>query len=424
MTHLNDIIVLRNINKKKFRYLSASLDLIVYAYVLKGVFPSEGLTIANIIPSALFIYGAFLLLLQILNNSTLTFKFNRTVSFFISLVVAYGLLTFLRGLSFNFSELFTLFGNPYVGGLIWLLPFCVYIGKQPGVIQSLLPSFKKHAIIGLVITGIGVVEVFILRKSYISQNALLTKELAFTGLKLLYGAPIVLLTRLAPSFNSILFYRACLLFTLLGALATEQRFYVALSSFYIVLDLIIGDSSSRKSVINKLTYFFSTVGAVIIYLLIHYFIGSLQGGDTVDTRSFLFAEIILDFELPDFIFGRGALGTYFSQYFEIQQIYGNGGDSPIRKTAEVGYLFILLKSGLIGIMSYITVYLFTIITALRSSKSRFAIGMALLLGLNLVEMSVSGRISIYPGNIVLWIFIGALLSRSQSNEYCNPERYV
>ena len=424
MTYLNDITELRNINKKKFRYLSASLDLIVYAYVLNGVFPSDGLTIENIVPSALFIYGAFLLLLQILNNSTLTFKLNRTVSFFISLVVAYGLLTFLRGLSFNFSELFTLFGNPYVGGLIWLLPFCIYIGKQPGVIQSLLPSFKKHAIIGLVITGIGVVEVFILRKSYISQNALLTKELAFTGIKLLYGAPIVLLTGLATSFNSKLFYRACLLFTLLGALATEQRFYVALSSFYIVLDLIIGDSSSRKSVINKLTYFFSTVGAVIIYLLIRYFIGSLQGGDTVDTRSFLFAEIILDFELPDFIFGRGALGTYFSQYFEIQQIYGNGGDSPIRKTAEVGYLFILLKSGLIGIMSYITVYLLTIITALRSSKSRFAIGMALLLGLNLVEMSVSGRISIYPGNIVLWIFIGALLSRSQSNEYCNPERYV
>lgn len=424
MTHLNDTIVLQNIDRKKFRYLSASLDIIVYAYVIRGVFPSDGLTIANIVPSALFVYGAFLLLLQILNNSTLAFKFNRTVSFFISLVVAYSLLTFLRGLSFNFTDLFALFGNPYVGGLIWLLPFCVFIGKQPGVIQSLLPSFKKHAIIGLVITGIGVVEVFILKKSYISQNAFLTKELAFTGVRLLYGAPIVLFTGLAPSFNSKLFYRGCLLFTLLAALATKQRFYVALSSLYIVIDLIIGDSSNRKAVIKKLTYFFSTVGAVIIYLLIRHFIGSFQDGYTVDTRSFIFAEIILDFELSDFIFGRGALGTYFSPYFQIQQIYGNGGDDPIRKTAEVGYLFILLKSGVIGIMSYITVYLLAIITALRSFKSRFAIGVALLLGLNLVEMSVSGRISIYPGNIVLWIFIGALLSRNQLNEYCNSETYV
>ena len=235
-----------NINKYQFRYLSGSLDSVVYGYLFRGVFLSQGLNILNIVPSVLFVYGVYLLLLQILNNSNNNFKFSHFVYICTSLVVAWYLITFVRGFSFDFKLLFTLFGNPYVGGLFWLLPFCIYIGKQPGVLQSLLPSIKKHAIIGLSITTISVINIFIFKGvyQYSSEGTFLSRELAFTGVELLYGAPIALLTGIEKSSSMKMFYRVCLLFTLLGAIATNQRFYIAIALLYIVLDLIIGRSQN------------------------------------------------------------------------------------------------------------------------------------------------------------------------------------
>ena len=68
-----------NINKYQFRYLSGSLDSVVYGYLFRGVFLSQGLNILNIVPSVLFVYGVYLLLLQILNNSNNNFKFSHFV---------------------------------------------------------------------------------------------------------------------------------------------------------------------------------------------------------------------------------------------------------------------------------------------------------------------------------------------------------
>lgn len=407
----------QNSCKHRFRYLTGSLDSIVYGYIITGIFPSDGLSIINIVSSILFLYGVYLLLLQIINNSKNSFKLDRIVYAFVFFVVSYSLFTFLRGASFNLVKLLTLLGNPNVGGLFWLLPFCIYIGKQPGVFQSLLPSFKKHAIIGLVITSFTILEVFIFKRSYVAENAFFSRQMSYTGVELLYGAPIVLLTGIAPSFNLKLFYRVCLVFTLFGALASSQRFYVMLSAIYIALDLVIGRSKNLNLTVQRLTIFFSSIGAVIIYFLINYYMVAFQTGEVVDTRSFLLEEVLLDFNMSDLIFGRGALGTYYSPYFDLQQMLGNTGDSPIRQTVEIGNMYMVLKSGVIGSASYLSIYALSIIVAVRSSQSRFTTGAILFIFLHLIEMSISGSPTIYPIRIVLWILVGVLLSRKKLPEY-------
>ena len=132
----------------------------------------------------------------------------------------------------------------------------------------------------------------------------------------------------------------------------------------------------------------------------------------IDTRSFLLDEILMDFDASEFISGRGSLGTYFSPYFALQQQIGNAGDSPIRLSIEIGYLFILLKSGIIGLVSYVFIYTLAIVSAIRSHQGRIAAGVIVLLVVHLIEMTISGHPSIYPSRIILWILLGTLLSKN------------
>jgi len=68
--------------------------------------------------------------------------------------------------------------------------------------------------------------------------------------------------------------------------------------------------------------------------------------DSDDTRSFLYEEFFSDFRKPELIFGRGFLGTYFSDYFlELQRNLDDSGDFYQRFGIEVGFLQLVLKGG-------------------------------------------------------------------------------
>jgi len=76
-----------------------------------------------------------------------------------------------------------------------------------------------------------------------------------------------------------------------------------------------------------------------------------------DTRTFLFVELFADLKSYDLIIGRGALGTYFSPYFEYCERHGLNGDDPDRVVNEVGYLQMILKGGLIMISLHLLILL-------------------------------------------------------------------
>jgi len=76
-----------------------------------------------------------------------------------------------------------------------------------------------------------------------------------------------------------------------------------------------------------------------------------------DTRTFLFVELFSDLKPYELIIGRGALGTYFSPYFEYTQRHGLGGDHPNRIINEVGYLQMILKGGVIMLSLHLLILL-------------------------------------------------------------------
>ncbi|MGN6646927.1 MAG: hypothetical protein ACTHJT_10405 [Cytophaga sp.] len=76
--------------------------------------------------------------------------------------------------------------------------------------------------------------------------------------------------------------------------------------------------------------------------------------DDVDTRGFLWTEVFGDLQGSEFIFGKGFLGTYFSEYFLMILIhFQTYADHYERFSVEVGFLQLLLKGGFFWYFLYI-----------------------------------------------------------------------
>jgi hypothetical protein len=82
--------------------------------------------------------------------------------------------------------------------------------------------------------------------------------------------------------------------------------------------------------------------------------------DDDDTRGFLWTEIFGELKGSEFIFGRGFLGTYFSEYFLMILIhYSTYADHYERFSVEVGFLELLLKGGFFWYILYIIPILYS-----------------------------------------------------------------
>jgi len=77
--------------------------------------------------------------------------------------------------------------------------------------------------------------------------------------------------------------------------------------------------------------------------------------DDDDTRAFLWTEVLGDLHGIQYIFGKGFLGTYFSEYFLMILIhYRTYGDHYERFSVEVGFLQLVLKGGFFWYILFVT----------------------------------------------------------------------
>lgn len=126
----------------------------------------------------------------------------------------------------------------------------------------------------------------------------------------------------------------------------------------------------------------------------------------VDTRTFLWEEMRDDFSLWDWVVGRGALGVYYSPYFDMINHLGKVGDWMYRQVNEIGYLHIVLKAGVVGVLFYVSVFLFAIKRSLALADKRLGIGIAIVLALHLIELIIIGQPSFSMQRVLLWILVG------------------
>ncbi len=135
---------------------------------------------------------------------------------------------------------------------------------------------------------------------------------------------------------------------------------------------------------------------------------------STDTRTFLYVEVFKDLlENNQLITGKGASGTYYSEYFRTAE-----GDSDTRLTVEVGLLAILLKGGLIAVILNLLILFIAIFLAFFRAKNIYVVGIGYMLFIHTLILFISNSSSFSSYNFIIWFFIGVCLSnqiRSMDN---------
>ena len=143
--------------------------------------------------------------------------------------------------------------------------------------------------------------------------------------------------------------------------------------------------------------------------------GVLDEELSTDTRTFLYTEVYTDLKKTNnFIAGKGANGTYFSDYF-----YETQEDTSNRLSVEVGVLSIMLKSGLIGVILYLLILFSAIYFSFFKSNNYYVIGIGMMLLMYTIILFIENSVGYSLSNIFVWFFIGIALSkemRSKSNK--------
>jgi hypothetical protein len=121
-----------------------------------------------------------------------------------------------------------------------------------------------------------------------------------------------------------------------------------------------------------------------------------------DTRTFLYVDVFRDLKINNaFIFGKGINGGYASEDFETFN----------RLAVEVGFLQILLKSGIVGFLLYISLFISAIFKALNNSENHFMKYLGLLLCGYVLMFFIEDIIGFTLFNVIVWCVIGMCHSK-------------
>ncbi len=120
-----------------------------------------------------------------------------------------------------------------------------------------------------------------------------------------------------------------------------------------------------------------------------------------DTRTFLYYEVFQDLKINKaLLLGKGLNATYASEAF---QTFG-------RPMVEVGFLQILLKSGIVGVILYLAVIIRAIYLSLGKSTSVHLKSLGLLLSGYVIMLFIENVIAYNLLNVLVWIIVGMCYS--------------
>lgn len=334
----------------------------------------------------------------------------------ILLLFYYGIFLIFRSLLYDDNKavfgnpITTLFGNTQVGAIVFLLPLIVVFSMRKEILNELYEILKIILAISILVSIYKIIIfdiysfnfLFILQCiSFLYLYFPYIKNKRFLSL-IIFGTVLMLILVYINGeralFLSILFS----LFSFIGIKYIKSKYILKTS---IILIIVI----SCLILIYGLYYKVSIFEVIKLYF-------SDDNDIAVDSRTFLYFEFSEDFfRHNSWLFGKGILGSYYSETMDIAMSNGEYSDFKNRIGIETGFLQYILKGGLLYLISYMLLLIFAIFNAFKYSKNDF---------LKIAALILAGRffistISEYPcfdlKNIVVWILIGLCINKKTLN---------
>lgn len=315
-----------------------------------------------------------------------------------TILILWSIYIISKSISFNLSSNITLFGH-YLMAWTWLTPLAIVFGFNVQNWISIFNFLVKLFPIILVLT----ILLFVINPN---------DSYSYGAMIWYYLVPFLFLTYHYQDKKSKLVIIIAMFGFILLSILNSQRvnlLYIGLLYSYFLFNYF------RLQLINIYKKLF--VSIVILTLLGFAFLqirSELIDNDSVatDTRTFLFIELFDDMSEDELLVGRGALGTYYSPYFESWNKYNEGGDSSTRSSIEVGYLEIILKGGIVMMILYLLFLLPAAYLGIFKSKNFISKMSGFMILVYIILWTVS-YIPIYSADfILLWMAAGSALSPS------------
>ncbi len=156
--------------------------------------------------------------------------------------------------------------------------------------------------------------------------------------------------------------------------------------------------------------------------LIYYFLGNVNESSfeifnriNEDSRSDVFKAFIKDFGYSDYLVGRGIDGSYYDPMKYWNFANDDYREVNYRTNIENGFLYMIMKGGLIYLITFLLILLRAVYLGFFKSKNSLVKGLASYLLIYLFDMFVYGQPTFSIKYCLVWISISVCLSTKMLN---------
>lgn len=305
----------------------------------------------------------------------------------------------------------SLFGNLEFGILPWVLPIIFFVVYEQGILLS-----YKNVCDMLVTLGILLGLLYLGNIDSSSFN------------KIFYLVPVVC-PRLLLCKQRQYLYWGYFAISFIYCYVEDERSILGMNLLCIAGLLVFILFKDKKKIIDLVIIYSSIVPIVgislstinlvtgdSIFTILEDKYGS-KSDMTKDTRTFLFRELNEDLtRTSSWTYGKGIFGTYYSEVMHNNALNGVAeGDNEYRLGSESGYLWLLLKGGIIYSILYVLLF-YTAIMLGNKSGNYYLQFLSFILANRLLLMFVSFTPTFDVSNILIWLFL-ALIYQQVNYQY-------
>lgn len=364
----------------------------------------DGFGFQKVVISMFFLFSVFSIYFLCIKDGKQLNQLSTGNRWVIYLLLFWGVIVIVKSFTLNPQDWITNFGNVYMG-FAWLMPAITILGLK---IENWTVMFKSISFMFTLMIG---AFLFLSVLTINDEWIWLLRPLVFV---LIIGFNRFTLIKKIQILIIIVVY---MVVSTIGERRMEYLWLIMVFGF-LIMDRVMS-FRVRRTLIKYIIAGFLLV-LTLIFTLGYEYVWRIvtMFADIQDSRTFLFRELMSELNFREKIFGRGSLGTYYSEYFEHTKWYVVDvlkkpwyGDSSTRITIEVGYLQMILKGGFIMMLLNLIILISSSYVAIFKSRNKFIKRLGYYILIFMILYLIELRPTFTPIFFILWMAIGTVLNK-------------